>query len=523
MASKNEKIAAALAERIKGPVFCDEKTLNRFATDWSIYYIPPLAVATPQDTEDIVALVKFAREEGVPITPRGGGTSTSGSSLGRGIVLAFSKTGPMDSILDFNENGDGPLVTVEPALRHDKLQAYLQERGWFLPSDPTSGPISLLGGNVAAKASGPHALKHGSIDRYVKHLKFVTVNGDVVDTADPSSIPQDLLDGVASLRQDIDAGGAMREKLEARKDLKTASGYNVFPFIRDASPGETIAQLIVGSVGTLGLVTETTLGCVPFVPGKATTLLYFKDLHEAGDAVQHIRDMGVAAIEVMNSNALELVRERNPGLPLPADSCHTLLVEYEGENLQDQISDVEQVLKGQGYGLAAPFATVKDEAEQEQVWKARKSLLPVLRNYKSGYKALSVVNDVGVEPKHLAAFIKDVEAIFDRFGLVAPIYGHAGSGNLHLRPLFDVSREDLPDLISRVADEVYKAVVGYGGTITAEHGMGRSRAPFLEREWGEALTGFMRKIKTLFDADDLLNPDAMFTNRGFTEDLAPLT
>jgi FAD/FMN-containing dehydrogenase len=522
MSSKSEKLGSALAERVKGPVQSDEKTLARYATDWSIYYIPPLAVVTPQDTEDIVALVRFAREEGIPITPRGGGTSTSGSALGRGIVLAFSKSGPMDRVVDFVDGPTGPLIRAEPALRHDKLQAYLQERGQFLPSDPTSGPISLLGGNVAAKASGPHALKHGSIDRYVKHLKFVSADGDVVDTADEATIPGNLRDGVVALRREITESEGMRSTLEGRKDLKTASGYNMFTFLRDESVGETLAQLLVGSVGTLGFVTESTLSSVPYIPGKATTLLYFKDLHEAGDAVQHIRGLGVAAIEIMNSTALELVRERNPDLPLPPDACHTLLVEYEGDHLHDQIGVVERVLKEQGYGLAAPFVTVEGEKEQEQVWKARKSLLPVLRNYKAGYKALSVVNDVGVDPRHLASFIKDLERLFEKHDLVTPIYGHAGSGNLHLRPLFDVNRPDLPGFISRIADEVYDTVIGYGGTITAEHGMGRSRAPFLEREWGGELTGFMRRIKTLFDPDDLLNPDAMFTERGFTEDMAPL-
>lgn len=518
----NEKLARALSERVKGPVMIDEKTLTRFATDWSIYHIPPLAVVTPQDADDISALVRFAREEQIPVTPRGGGTSTSGSALGRGIVLAFSKTGPMDRIMDFDEGGDSPSVTVEPALRHDKLQTYLLERGLFLPSDPTSGPISLLGGNVAAKASGPHALKHGSIDRYVKHLKFITAEGDLVNTADETTIPDTLRQGVQVLRDEISSGDSVRDVLTARKDLKTASGYNMFTFIRDETVAETITQLLVGSVGTLGIVTEATLGSVPYVPGKATTLLYFRDLHEAGDAVQHIRDVGVAAIEIMNSNALELVRERNADLPIPAERCHALLVEYEGDQRNDQIAEVERILKQNGYALAAPHTTVEGEKEQEQVWRARKSLLPVLRNYKGGYKALSVVNDVGVDPRHLADFIKEVEALFKKFKLTAPIYGHAGSGNLHLRPLFDVNDPDLTKLMNQVAEEVYSAVIGYGGTITAEHGMGRSRAPFLEREWGAEVTSVMRRIKALFDPDDVLNPDAMFTERGFTEDLAPM-
>jgi FAD/FMN-containing dehydrogenase len=130
-----------------------------------------------------------------------------------------------------------------------------------------------------------------------------------------------------------------------------------------------------------------------------------------------------------------------------------------------------------------------------------------------------VVNDVGVDVIHLADLIGDIEAIFARLGLEAAIYGHAGSGNLHLRPLFDVSDPDLPSLLTRVADEVYEAVFRYDGTCTAEHGMGRLRAPYLEREWGPAITGYMRRVKTLFDPDDLLNPDVMFGDRALTDDL----
>lgn len=518
----SEKLTQALRQRIRGDVLVDEKTLNRYATDQSMYEIRPLVVAIPQDLEDVVETVRFAREGGIPLTPRAGGSSTAGSALGRGILLAFDRRGPLNRILGFDEVDGEPRVTVEPGLLHDDLQRFLRERGLYLPADPSSGAICLLGGNIAAKASGPHALKHGSIDRYLRHLQFVTIEGEVVDTADEVSIPNRIREGILSLRDDVLADAQTVQRLEVRKEMKLASGYNLFTFLRHQRVGDFVAQLMVGSVGTLGVITQATLRAEPYVEGHAALLLYFRDLHQAGDAVQHIKALGVAAIEIMNHSTIAVVRERHPDVEVPAGEVHMLLVEFEGPERHDQIAWVEKLVREKGYDLAGPPHRAEDEAEQERLWKVRKSLFPILRNYRPHLKAISLVNDVGVDVAHLADFILDVEAIFARHDLVAGIYGHAGSGNLHLRPLFDVTTPDLPALLTRVADEVYEAVFRYDGTITAEHGMGRLRVPYLNQEWGETIVGYMRRVKDAFDPDDLLNPEVMFSDRALTDDLKPI-
>jgi FAD/FMN-containing dehydrogenase len=518
----SESIGSALQERVQGEVRTDERTLARHATDQSMYEVRPLAVVYPRDLDDVVAVVRFAREAGVPLTPRGRGSGTAGAALGRGILLSFAKPCPMERILGFEEHGGEPRATVEPGLLHDDLQAFLRERGLYLPADPSSGAISLLGGNVATKASGPHALKHGSIDRYLRHVQFVTAAGEVVNTADETSIPEAIRDGVLALRDDVlgDAGAVRR--LESRRDMKLASGYNLFTFLRHRQVGEMVAQLLVGSVGTLGVVTRATLRAEPYIEGKATTLLYFCDLAQAGEAVLHIKALDVAAIEIVNHTSLTIVKERRPELDLPGGEAHMLLVEYEGPERYDQIAEVEKLVRANDYDLAGPLVSVEDEEERERLWKVRKALLPTVRAYRRDRKALSVVNDVGVDVAHLADLIRDVEAIFARLGLVAAIYGHAGSGNLHLRPLFEVGDPELRSLLTRVAEEVYGTVLGYGGTITAEHGMGRLRAPFLEREWGPTMTGYMRRVKAVFDPDDVLNPEVMFSDRALTDDMKPL-
>ena len=515
-------LGQALQQRIKGEVRTDERTLSQYATDQSMYLIRPLAVVFPRDVEDVVTVVRFAREEGIPLTPRGRGSGTAGAALGRGILLSFAKPCPMNRICGFDEADGEPRVTVEPGLIHDYLQRYLRERGVYLPADPSSGAMCALGGNVATKASGPHALKHGSIDRYLSDLQFVTATGQVVDTADEASIPVSIRDGVLALRRDVLADDKTVRRLEARAEMKLASGYNLFTFVRHRRPGEVVAQLLVGSVGTLGVVTRATLRAEPYVEGKATTLLYFRRLREAGDAVQHIKSLGVAAIEIVNHTALDIVRERRSELDLPDGEVNMLLVEYEGPGRYDQIAQVEATVREGRYDVAGPVVSVEGEKEQARLWKVRKTLLPTVRSYRRELKALSVVNDVGVDVAYLADFIRDVQAIFRRLGLIAAIYGHAGSGNLHLRPLFDAGDPDLPALLTRVADEVYEAVYRYDGTITAEHGMGRQRTPYLAREWGAAMIGYMQRVKAIYDPEDLFNPDVMFSDRALTDDMRPV-
>jgi glycolate oxidase len=433
----------------------------------------------------------------------------------------------MARILDLSEVEGEPRVTVEPGLLHDDLQRALRAQGLYLPADPSSGSMCALGGNVATKASGPHALKHGSIDRYLRSVQFVTVDGTVVDTADPATIPAHIRQGVAALRDEVLADEESVRRLQARQDRKLASGYNLFTFLRHQrvetpSIGTWVAQLLVGSVGTLGVVTRATLGAEPYIEGRATTLLYFRHLHEAGDAVQHIRALGAAAIEILNHDTIAMVIQRGRELEAPEGEAHMLLVEYEGPERYEQIEQVQRLVRENGYDMAAEPVTVEGEEEQARLWKIRKAVLPTIRNFGTNQVALSVVNDVGVPVVHLAEVIRDLEGIFRRLGLTAAMYGHGGSGNLHLRPLFDPGDPNLPALLTRVADEVYGAVLHYDGTITAEHGMGRLRVPYLAREWGPAITGYMRRVKAIFDPDDRLNPDVMFGERALTDDMREL-
>ncbi|MDX1764287.1 MAG: FAD-linked oxidase C-terminal domain-containing protein, partial [bacterium] len=201
--------------------------------------------------------------------------------------------------------------------------------------------------------------------------------------------------------------------------------------------------------------------------------------------------------------------------------AHVLFLEFKGEDRFEQMDAVDKHLSQGRPDLAGKPKTAETEEEIETLWELRKQVLPLLSQPGPGLEALSVVNDVGVPPEKLAPFITDLQHLFEKHKMDTLIYGHAGNGNLHLRPLFDVSRRGLKKRIQAIADDVYELVFKYDGTISGEHGMGRVRAPYLEREWGEKILGYMKAVKAVFDPADLFNPGVMFSNRPITDFIRP--
>jgi len=519
MGPADEQVAEKLRGLMRGQVLFDHTTLRKFSLDQSIYEIKPRVVVFPEDIEDVGRLVEFAGQEGLPVTPRGGGSGTAGSSLGEGLVMALPDSEYWGRISGFSEARGSANVHAGAGVYHNDLQIHLKERGFFLPADVTSAAISRIGGNIATKASGPHALKYGSIDRFLESIEFVTAEGELVDTADESTIPAGMKTKLAGLEQKIRSDNAARTLLESRRGLKTSSGYNLFAFLDNISIGQKITQLAAGSVGTLGIITSARLRAEVYTRDRAVVLFYFDDLAEAGRAASLLRETDAAAIELISRETIRILRVRTALPDQLAVDAHMLFVELTGPERQRQIRDLLNRIQHDGYRMSAPPAFAVSDAEIDKIWTVRKQILWLIQHPGPGLRALAVVNDVGVPPARLAAFISEVQQVFSRQETTALVYGHAGNGNLHLRPLFDVSLPDLPGRIRRLADDVYEAVLRHGGTLTAEHGMGRLRAPYLKREWGEALYGYMREIKEIFDPRDILNPGVMFSDAPITDNM----
>jgi len=451
------------------------------------------------------------------VTPRAGGTNTGGAAIGPGIVLAFRSGGPLSEVRKPAARGDGLEITAEAGARHDAVQQALATEGHFLPSDPSSGPLSLIGGNVATRASGPHALRYGAIDRYLTGVRVMLADGTLIDTSRASTMPVSLSRSLAELRDELRADEGAVRFIRGRQGLKSSSGYDLASLLRDV-PSETwLTSLMAGSVGTLGIVLEATFRALPVPPGKAALLLCFRELAGACRLVGPLCELGAAAVEIMNARSVELVRSRLPQTRLPEQEGHLLLVELDGDSALERARSGADVAKRSGELLAGE-PVIRGAAEEiGGLWKARKLMLPLVRALSGRYQALSVVNDVGVPRARLAEAIVRLEGIFEHRSLEAFIYGHAGDGNLHLRPLFDTQDPGILELVASVAEEVYGCVLELGGTVTGEHGMGMLRAPYLEREWGPALTRLMAGVKRAFDPEGILNPGAMLPAQGLRE------
>ena len=506
---------------VKGEVYTDLPTLYCYSTDASIYQVMPAAVVCPLDAHDVRECAIAAAVLGLPITPRAAGTNLAGSCLGEGIILDCSKN--MNRIIGMVEEEREPgefFVDVEPGVIVNDLQAYLGKRGLFLPPDPSSSEICMIGGNVGTKASGARSVKYGTIDDYVASVEFVSDRGEIIDTADPKTIPARISDGLLTLRKQILADPDVTQRLDMRKEIKIASGYNIRALLDYESIGEMIAHLMSSSVGTLGIFTKIRLKVLPIVAGKSISAIYFRSLYDAGDAVQHINELGPAKVEMMDSTSLSIVRSEYPDMGIPADAgVSALFVEFEGDDRRSRIRDLEKLIDGR-YDICGEVASeAEDVLVQEKVWAVRKALVPILTNYDPDIKPDAFVDDVAVRISDLAPLIVDLHEIFDEYDIVSAIYGHAGSGNLHIRPMLNLNDPKNIDLLPGLVDRVYDAVFRYNGTMTGEHGMGRLRTMFLEKEWGEPIYDYMRQIKEIFDPRDLLNPDVMFSDREITDNI----
>lgn len=489
-----------------------------YSSDASIYSVMPECVVMLRSPEDVPEIIKYAGENKLPITPRSGGTSLSGSAVGKGLIIDAS---PLDSILEVNPKE--MWVRVQPGMVFDEVNAELERYGVWLGVDPSSGEMCKIGGTISTNASGPHSLRYGAMKGSVIELEVWLADGSrlrlkdcmVGSTEFDELMKHDALKkSYDIISKDIDL--ILSHRLKVRKNI---AGYNLFDVAEGIEKGVFSPQrLLVGSEGTLCIVTEAKLKLYP-LPERITTLLaYLPTLDRLGPAVNLLLALDPSAIEVADRYSLDLIgRER---FDIPKEAEVMLLIEFDHRDQDERALKADEGLVR--LGTVGKVERASDPEFRTKLWSARKGIFPTLYKYDPRKKPLHFIDDTVVPPERLAEFIAFVSSEGERLGVQVPMFGHAGEGNVHINPLIDPTTTEGIEAMKQLYEKVNDKAIELGGTVCGEHGEGRVRARLLPKVYGEEVYALFREIKKAFDPDGLLNPGVKLSSVPFTENMAPV-
>ncbi len=457
----------------------------------------PDAVAIPQDADDVAALVRWAAASRTPLVPRGAGTGMPGGNVGRGVSVDLVSR--FRAVLEV----DAGHARLLPGCTLAELNAASAPHGLHFPVDPSSAARATLGGMIANNSGGVHTVLHGSTRRWVHALELVLADGERVrvERGVPPESPR-----LREILAEVDAAiEPHRATIEARwpRVRKNSSGYALREYLQS---GDAV-DLLVGSEGTLALVTEAEVRLAPVAAARGLALLEFTELPAAAAAVQRVLELGPSACEMIDRTFIDLVRGggEDPGYPLREGLEAILFVEMEGASRGEVEASLERVRAALG-GVADRVSVAVDPAEQERFWHVRHAASPLIAKLAGGRISMQFIEDGVVPVHHLADYVHLLRRVLAANDLPAVIFGHAGDANLHVNPLVDVGAPGWKARVEAIVYEVAEGVAALGGTMAGEHGDGRLRAPLIEIIWGAELVDCFRAVKCAFDALGILNP-----------------
>jgi glycolate oxidase len=435
--------------------------LRAYAADASIHLHEPDVVVRVKSAREVSEILKLANEHKIPVTPRAAGTSLCGHAvpIKGGIVLDMQ---PMNAIKEVHV--EDFYVVVEPGVVYAELNAHLKPLKFFFPPAPGSGDVANIGGMVINNASGVNAVKYGATRDYVLGLEIVLPTGEIIHSG--------------------------------TRTMKNASGYQ-------------LDRLMVASEGTLGIVTEVILRVVPLPEKSAMAMAVFDDLEKAGQCVSDViaHPLIPASLEIMDNICVQAI---NKATDLALPECEGLLFIGVGghpEAVKDEIKIVADVAKKAG---AVDVKFTEDPDEIAELQKGRKAMIPALSRFKEGMVTVMLADDMAVPPSQVPKAVMAFHEIQDRYeGIYIPTYGHAGDGNLHTKFIIDPTDPEVWERAEKANEEVFDAVLALGGTVTGEHGVSITKAPYFKKERADSLDA-MRKIKRALDPNNILNPGKIF-------------
>ncbi len=516
MPDLSERLSAA----IEGEVHFDRFSRGRYATDASIYQIFPLGVVVPKSITDVEATLEIAREAGVPVLPRGGGTSQCGQTVNEAIVIDVSKH--LNRLVEVD--AEARRAKVQPGIVLDQLNAALQPHGLWFPVDVSTSSRATIGGMTANNSCGSRSIRYGTMRDNVEALDCLLADGRRVHfgPTDRALAGSNQPDETAALFRDLlDLGAREAQEIKARfPDLmRRVGGYNIDALVPGSQPNN-LAHLLVGSEGTLAFTETAELRLSPIARNKTLGVCHFPSFRQAMEAPQHIVKLGPTAVELVDRTMIDLSRQ----IPLFRDTVDRfvrgepqaiLLVEFAEEDQAENLRRLEalvELIAELGFKWGDPgkqeggVVEARDPAFQKAIWEVRKQGLNIMMSMKGEGKPVSFVEDCAVRLEDLADYTGRLTDIFHKHGTDGTWYAHASVGTLHVRPVLNLKQDKDVKALRAIAEECFEMVREYKGSHSGEHGDGIVRSEFHEAMFGSRMVQSFGEVKRRFDPSGLLNP-----------------
>lgn len=512
------KVANYLQEHITGEVMTTPSVRRYFSTDGGVFEVMPSLVVYPKNTNDVRKITRFTwqlAEKGhvLPITARGRGSDQGGAAIGKGIVMVFPAH--MNRLLELDTKQK--LARVQPGINYRAFQDTVQTHGHFLPPYPSSIDFATLGGAIANNTAGEKTVKYGATRKYVDSLELVLANGELIQTGRISKRELNKRKGQTNFEGEIyrqldnlisDNWELLQEHAGRPEVSKNSAGYALADVKRKDGSFD-LTPLIVGSQGTLGIVTEAIFKLEPWNPHTTLFSVEFADLESANQAVMELLKLEPSTLEMVDRNLLEFIGKINPnrlkGLVEAPYPAIVLLAEFDdlGDSKRKAKAKKAEKIIGK---YSDRYARTEDFEEQQQLWSIRHSAAAVITHVEGNSKALPIIEDGIVPHDRFPEFIKQIYALFEKYHLNVALWGHAGDANLHLQPFLDLSKIGDRQKVFKIMDEYYDMVLAMGGSTCGEHNDGRLRAPYLPKVYGEEMYKAFQEVKRIFDPFGTLNP-----------------
>ena len=486
----------------RGAYRSDDLARAMYSEAAGIGRIIPAAVAVPQDAEDVIALVRWAKERSLSLVPRGSGTSMANGAIGPGVIVDLSRMNSIDNVDLVNHS-----IWAGPGALRGDIDRVAHDSGLRFPVDPSSGEFCTIGGMVSTNAAGARTLRFGATRDWIIALDCVFEDGSraVVSRIAPTPTGIPALDRFI---KHVDPMMLSSDALLHRGVAKDSSGYGVAAYAHTRK----LVDLLVGSEGTLAIIVGVQLGLAPLARKRSSVLGTFASLDAAVIAAATARAAGAVACELLEKTFLDVASSGGSEATvavlqsIPEGTQAVLLAEVEGSNdheAEEAANELARAFTSSGASLTKVALGAND---QHEIWELRHAASPILGRLDPALKSMQFIEDGAVPVEKLADYVTGVKESLAKWNVRGVIFGHAGDAHVHVNPLIDVSKTEWRRSVEGILSDVVELTAQLGGTLSGEHGDGRLRTPLLSQTWSEEAIGLFSEVKAAFDPAGILNP-----------------